>query len=382
MSQNYYSDEMETTDAHYKFDPIEKTTQREWTDDPADRSGTIDSPLGGTHYSVRGFVYTESYGPPIEKQVDGKAHACWEPRGVPIENATSRWRITGLPMYGQAPAFPADSSICSEITQTEEEIETAENPPDWLPDNFFWNAAWRFYKKYWTFNSVKASSEINAYAANSAAGFSDSVEPRTLLIRSNGQVTLISGNGTSISDATGQGYQSTAIDDSPPPGLPDFTEYDLKLTDDDDNERYTYYLYDDEIEMHHWSTNIGEADWAGEADDIYVRFYLSKGYKSRNGDDDWVRVGSEQIQRGNLNVGAIKHEWTTLDLHEYFDNGYLEHDHVYNIVVCIDREHDVDNGRRRSPGDAQIQQLLIRSGLYLQGIPDSTGRAPGLNCTI
>ena len=134
-----------------------------------------------------------------------------------------------------------------------------------------------------------------------------------------------------------------------PPGLPDFTEYDLKLMDKHGQEKYTYYLFDDEIEMHHWSTNIGEADWAGTADDINVRFYLSKGYKARNSADDWVRIGTENIKKGNLNVGAIKHEWTTLDLNKYFDNGYLQDDRVYNIVVCVDRLHDTNNGGGEVP---------------------------------
>jgi len=257
--------------------------------------------------------------------------------------------MTGLPNDGQAPAVEADSSICQEIKETGELIENTPNANEAVPEEHWWQAAWRLFRWYFWINPVSSSYEMEMEASNSASGFSDFVEPRTALVKSNGQVTITSGNGTSLTHGTGQGYESPGIDESPPSGLPDFTEYDLKLMDDDGNERYTYYLYDDDIEMHHWSTNIGDADWAGDADDIYVRFYLSKGYKARNGDDDWVRVGSEEIKKGNLNVGAVKHEWTTLDLHEYYDNGYLVHDGVYNIVVCIDREHDTDNGDGEVP---------------------------------
>jgi len=293
---------------------------------------------------IKGFIY----GPTIE--VDGKANACWAPRYVPCENAQKWFRATGLPTYGQAPAVSTDSSICSEIAQTETVIEEAPDPNKVVPDEPWWQACWRLFRKtIWPFNDVEASFEIHASDANSANGFSDFVEPRTVIEKGNGQATIISGNGTSASDATGQGYQSPAIDESPEPDLPDFTEYDLKLMDDNGNERYTYYLYDDEIEMHHWSTNIGEADWAGDADDIYVRFYLSKGYKARNGADDWVRVGSEQIKKGNLDIGDVKHEWATLDIREKFDDGYFEHDGVYNIVVCIDREKDTNNGDGEVP---------------------------------
>lgn len=153
---------------------------------------------------------------------------------------------------------------------------------------------------------------------------------------------VVGGRGGGVpSVISGPGTQMPATEISLP-GLPDFTEISLKLMDSDGSERYSYYLFDDKIEMHYWSTNIGEADWAGTAESINVRFYLSKGYKARTSADDRVRIGTENIKKGNLNVGDIKHEWMTFDLNEYFSNGYLQDDHIYNIAVCIDRPNDTD----------------------------------------
>jgi surface antigen len=151
--------------------------------------------------------------------------------------------------------------------------------------------------------------------------------------RSGGVPSVISGPGTQL--------PATEIS---LPGLPDFTETSLKLMDSDGGERYSYYLFDKKIEMHHWSTNIGEADWAGTAESIKVRFYLSKGYNAGASANNRVRIGTKNIKMGSLNVGDTKHDWMTLDLHEYFSNGYLQDDHVYNIVVCIDRLNDTNNG--------------------------------------
>lgn len=321
----------ETTDSRYEFDSNSMQTRRQWTNE-GDRSGTQNSSLGGTSYPVRGFVYTEPLASPVEQQTACIANACWSPKSSSCEVAES-WFLLTKPPY----ADQADSSICNAVFSTVQTIIQAQTPNDEVPEEHWWQTAWRFVRENFGISPV------------SGYDFADFIDERTILVGSDGQAIISSGNGLSVNDATGQGYQSPATEASPPPGLPDFTESDLKLMDKHGQEKYTYYLFDDEIEMHYWSTNIGEANWDGIAADIDVRFYLSKGYKARNSADDWVRIGTENIKQGNLNVGDIKHEWTTLDLHQYFSNGYLEDDHVYNIVVCVDRENDTDNGDGEVP---------------------------------
>ena len=150
--------------------------------------------------------------------------------------------------------------------------------------------------------------------------------------------------------STGPGYE-TIVTDEPDPGLPDFILDELQLTTVGDIEQYTYTNMDT-IEMHSWSENIGDADWAAfpgedEADDIYVKFYLSKGYKE-DSHSEWDCVGTQQIQKGNLDRGDEKHEWDTLNLSTYNNGGPIAPG-TYNIVACVDRKYDQDNGDGEVP---------------------------------
>jgi hypothetical protein len=142
----------------------------------------------------------------------------------------------------------------------------------------------------------------------------------------------------------GPGYEIIATE-SPDPDLPDFVLDSLILKNSSGVEKYVF-NNTETIQMHSYSENIGDADWAAfpgedEADDIYVKFYLSNGYKEDD-HDDWIRVGNEQIQKGNLDVGDTKHESATLNL-ATANNGSPLAPGVYNIVACVDRVSDQDN---------------------------------------
>lgn len=140
----------------------------------------------------------------------------------------------------------------------------------------------------------------------------------------------------------GGGY-GAAVDytDSSSYGLPDFIMDKLTINDSSGNERYLF-NQTDTIQMHSYSKNIGDADWEGDADDIYVKFYLSKGYKE-DSHSEWKCVGTEQISEGNLDTGDTKHEWTSLNL-ATANNGTPLNPGAYNIVACVDRKYDQDNG--------------------------------------
>lgn len=129
--------------------------------------------------------------------------------------------------------------------------------------------------------------------------------------------------------------------DSSSNGLPDFIMNKLTINDSAGNERYLF-NQTDIIQMHSYSKNIGDADWEGDSDDIYVKFYLSNGYKE-DSHSEWRCVGTEQISEGNLDTGDTKHEWTSLNL-ATANNGAPLNPGVYNIVACVDRKYDQDNG--------------------------------------
>lgn len=168
--------------------------------------------------------------------------------------------------------------------------------------------------------------------------------------------STVGGRGGGIAELlSGPGYQTPATE-LPDPGLPDFVLDELQLADSSGNEKYLF-LPTDTIQMHSWSENIGDADWAkfpdeDEADDIYVKFYLSNGYKEddHDGEDAWDSVGvdDQQIKKGNLDVGDEKHEWDILNLATY-DNGNPIAPGIYNIVACVDRKYDHDNGDGEVP---------------------------------
>jgi murein DD-endopeptidase MepM/ murein hydrolase activator NlpD len=149
-----------------------------------------------------------------------------------------------------------------------------------------------------------------------------------------GQSLGVGGSGT-----------ETLSDDTADPGLPDFIMHSLILKDSSGTERYSY-NNTETIVMHSYSKNIGDANWVAfpghdEAEAIDVRFYLSNGYKE-DAHSVWRRVGKEEIKKGHLDVGDTKNENASLNLATAGSGGPLAPG-VYNIVACVDRNHDEDN---------------------------------------
>ncbi len=148
-----------------------------------------------------------------------------------------------------------------------------------------------------------------------------------------------------ITVGIGPGFQTQATD-PPTAGLPDFVTKSARLYDASSIERYSY-LQTETHSVHAIIGNIGDADWAGSRDDIYVTMFLSNGYKE-DSHSEWRRVGTQQIQRGNINVGNKKDEYFTVNL-ATLNNGLPLPPGIYNYVVCPDRKEDQDNGDGEVP---------------------------------
>jgi surface antigen len=138
---------------------------------------------------------------------------------------------------------------------------------------------------------------------------------------------------------------STEATENPTENLPDFIMDSLVLKDNSGNERYLYNSTET-IVMHSYSKNIGDANWAAfegqqEAEAIDVRFYLSNGYKE-DAHNEWIRIGIQEIQKGNLDMGETKNENASLNL-ATTNGGSPLAPGVYNIVACADRNADEDN---------------------------------------
>ncbi|MFC1645471.1 hypothetical protein ACFL08_05595 [Patescibacteria group bacterium] len=121
---------------------------------------------------------------------------------------------------------------------------------------------------------------------------------------------------------------------------PDFIVTDVELKTVSGEEKYTWDK-SEELYIHAWVDNIGDADWEGDHDDIEIRYYLSQGYKE-DLHSEWERVGIDTIQKYNLDVSDDpKHEDDRLIL---LNKDSIQPGNYYNIVVCADRTVDQDNG--------------------------------------
>jgi hypothetical protein len=83
--------------------------------------------------------------------------------------------------------------------------------------------------------------------------------------------------------------------------------------------------------------NIGRGDPSGSAD-IEVRFYLSRGLKEDR-HSEWRRVGTDIIKPSNLRSGQTHTETEGLEV-----ANVISKPGMYNIVACVDRIRDEDNG--------------------------------------
>lgn len=131
--------------------------------------------------------------------------------------------------------------------------------------------------------------------------------------------------------ASGPGYE-TIPTDSATPGLPNFIGKKIELSNY--NPKKT-----DAIKVWGYFKNTG-ADDIDPDDEIESRFYLSKGYKE-DSHSDWIRIGKEETKGSNLEVGETQREEEDLRLWDY---NIIQPGGVYNLVACIDRIEDNDNG--------------------------------------
>lgn len=162
--------------------------------------------------------------------------------------------------------------------------------------------------------------------------------------------------------------------DSTEASLPDFILDSLILKNSSGAEQYSF-SNTETVQMHSYSKNIGDANWAAfpghdEAEAIDVRFYLSNGYKE-DAHSEWRRMATEQIQKGNLDVGETKHEWASLYL-ATANNGSPLAPGVYNIVACVDRNHDENNEDGEVPEIHKSNNCSTEAVFTVQAAPPAT----------
>ncbi|MFC1608849.1 M23 family metallopeptidase [Patescibacteria group bacterium] len=152
-----------------------------------------------------------------------------------------------------------------------------------------------------------------------------------------GDIGSIGGGGV----GTGPGIESDPDpEENSDPGEPNFVVTDVKLKTVSGEEKY---IWDksEELYTHAWFDNKGDADWEGSHDYVEVRYYLSKGLKE-DLHSEWQRVGIDYIQKYNLDVSDDpKHEEDRLIL---LNKESIVPGNYYNIVVCVDRTVDQNNG--------------------------------------
>jgi hypothetical protein len=164
---------------------------------------------------------------------------------------------------------------------------------------------------------------------------------------------------------------STKPSDSSESGKPDFVVKSLKLRDVDDDEQYEFDPTQT-IKMEAVIKNDGSAD---SPEDVEIRYYLSDGYK-KDGSGDWDRVGTENIQDYNMEEGELKTETAEFDAPN-------KPGKVFNIVVCADREDDIDEKyetnncsteavfRVKGPFNFVIESIALGGGKTTLGIHEA-----------
>lgn len=147
--------------------------------------------------------------------------------------------------------------------------------------------------------------------------------------------SAVSNTGQKVSDVTGFGSETTPTD-SATPGLPNFIGKKIELSDY--NPKKT-----DSIKVRAQFKNTGADDISSD-DKIESRFYLSKGYKE-DSHSEWIRIGKEETKGSNLDPGET--HWEEEDL-RVWEHGIIP-GNTYNLVACIDRTEDSDNGDGEYP---------------------------------
>lgn len=147
----------------------------------------------------------------------------------------------------------------------------------------------------------------------------------------------VANNGAQVSDLNGSGI-ATRETESPNPGKPDFIVNRNWLETIGGIEQYAF-SKNDEIKMKGQFKNIGDGETPNDAT-IHSRVYLSKGYKE-DSHNEWIRVGTDETRGDSLDIGETHTETEGLKLWEYSE---IIPGKTYNIVWCIDRTADQNNG--------------------------------------
>jgi len=153
--------------------------------------------------------------------------------------------------------------------------------------------------------------------------------------------------------ASGPGYE-TIPTDSATPGLPNFIGKRVELSNY--NPKKT-----DRIQIYGYSKNIGSDD-IGSDDKIESRYYLSKGYKE-DSHSEWIRIGSDFTKGSNLDPGESHREDKAFRLWEY---DIIQPGGVYNVVYCIDRIKDKDNGDGKYPEEHKSDNCTTEAVFTVQ----------------
>ncbi len=170
----------------------------------------------------------------------------------------------------------------------------------------------------------------------------------------------------------GTGIEAT---DPPVPDLPDFVTKSVELLDSSGAKRYAY-LQTETIRIHSITENIGDANWAGDRDDMYVMALLSNGYKE-DSHSEWRNVGMQQIQKGNIKVGDEKDEYFTVNL-ATLNNGIALSPGTYNFVVCSDRKEVNDNGDGEVPEKHKSNNCSTEAVFTVTADPSYVAPQPNL----
>ncbi len=137
----------------------------------------------------------------------------------------------------------------------------------------------------------------------------------------------------------GPGYESTPNpEEQESPGLPDFIVEKVWLENTLGEEIYDYPIWQ-EVKMKARVKNIGEGG-IQDNDDIELRFYLSNGYKE-DSHSEWIRVGKDNTKGRSLDPEETHTETEGLKL---WKQDGLQIGDTKNIVACIDRTRDQNNG--------------------------------------
>ncbi|EKE11233.1 MAG: hypothetical protein ACD_15C00114G0012 [uncultured bacterium] len=171
----------------------------------------------------------------------------------------------------------------------------------------------------------------------------------------------VSNTGQRLSDVVGFGA-GTAPTDSKTPGLPNFIGNKIELSDY--NPKKT-----DSIKVRGQSKNTGTGKIASDKK-IESRFYLSKGYKE-DAHSEWIRFDREQTKGPNLEPGETHWEEAKLKLWEH---GIIQPGETYNIVYCIDRIKDSDNGDGQYPEEHKSDNCTKEAVFTVASAPEPSNQ--------